>query len=36
MKPSIIEYLKIPIAKDKLIEILSLLGMAPRDLMRKI
>jgi len=35
IKPSIIEYLKIPIAKDKLIEILSLLGMAPRDLMRK-
>jgi len=35
IKPAIIEYLKIPIAKDKLIEILSLLGMEPRDLMRK-
>ena len=35
IKPTIIEYLKIPIAKDKLIEILSLLRMTPRDLMRK-
>ena len=35
IKPSIIEYLKTPITKDKLIEILSLLGLAPRDLMRK-
>ena len=35
IKPTIIEYLKTPITKDKLIEILSLLGMAPRDLMRK-
>jgi len=34
-KPTIIEYLKTPIAKDKLIEILSLLRMTPRDLMRK-
>ena len=34
-KPTIIEYLKTPITKDKLIEILSLLGLAPRDLMRK-
>ena len=35
IEPSIIEYLKTPITKDKLIEILSLLGLAPRDLMRK-
>ena len=35
IKPTIIEYLKTPITKDKLIEILSLLGLAPRDLMRK-
>ena len=35
INPTIIEYLKTPITKDKLIEILSLLGLAPRDLMRK-
>tara|TARA_Y100000588_G_scaffold114087_1_gene125217 strand:- start:90 stop:437 length:348 start_codon:yes stop_codon:yes gene_type:complete len=35
IKPTIIEYLKTPIAKDKLLEILSLLRMTPRDLMRK-
>ena len=34
-KHTVIEYLKTPITKDKLIEILSLLEMAPRDLMRK-
>jgi len=35
INPTIIEYLKTPITKDKLIEILSLLELAPRDLMRK-
>ena len=35
IKPTIIEYLKTPITKDKLIEILSLLRLSPRDLMRK-
>ena len=35
IKPSIIEYLKTPITKNKLIEILSLLKMAPRDVIRK-
>jgi len=35
IKPTIIEYLKTPITKDKLIEILSLLEKAPRDLIRK-
>ena len=35
IKPTIIEYLNAPITKDKLREILSLLGLAPRDLVRK-
>ena len=35
INPTINEYLKTPITKDKLIEILSLLELAPRDLMRK-
>jgi arsenate reductase (glutaredoxin) len=33
--PTIIEYLKNPPTAEKLKEILSLLGIAPRDLMRK-
>ena len=33
--PAIIEYLKNPPTAEKLKEILSLLGMSPRDLMRK-
>jgi arsenate reductase (glutaredoxin) len=33
--PTIIEYLKNPPTAEKLNEILSLLGIAPRDLMRK-
>jgi len=33
--PTIIEYLNNPPTADKLKEILSLLGMSPRDLMRK-
>ena len=33
--PEIIEYLKTPPDLDRLKEILSLLGMSPRDLMRK-
>ena len=33
--PNIIEYIKIPPTVEKLKEILSQLGMAPRDLMRK-
>ena len=33
--PTIIEYLKNPPTAEKLKEILSLLGMSPRDLMRK-
>ncbi len=35
IEPEIIEYLKTPPNKTKLKEILSLLDMAPRDLMRK-
>ena len=33
--PTIIEYLKNPLTAEKLKEILSQLGIAPRDLMRK-
>jgi arsenate reductase (glutaredoxin) len=33
--PDIIEYLKTPPSKKQLTEILTALGMAPRDLMRK-
>jgi len=33
--PEIVEYLKSPPSAEKLQEILTLLGMAPRDLMRK-
>ena len=33
--PEIIEYLKTPPSKSKLLEILKLLGLEPRDLMRK-
>ena len=35
IEPDIIEYLKTPPSKKRLKEILSLLGMTPRDLMRK-
>jgi len=35
IEPIIIEYLKVPPTKDKIKEILSILGYAPRDLMRK-
>lgn len=35
IEPEIIEYLKTPPGQTKLKEILALLGMAPRDLMRK-
>ena len=35
IEPQIIEYLKSPPSKTKLKEILKLLGMEPRDLMRK-
>jgi arsenate reductase (glutaredoxin) len=35
IKPTIIEYIKIPPTVEKLKEILSQLGIAPRDLMRK-
>ena len=35
IKPDIIEYLKTPPSAEKLKEILSLLGISPRDLMRK-
>ena len=35
IEPEIIEYLKTPPSKSKLKEILKLLGMEPRDLMRK-
>ena len=35
INPVIIEYLKNPPTAEKLKEILSLLGMSPRDLMRK-
>ena len=33
--PTVIEYLKTPPTADELKKILTLLGMAPRDLMRK-
>jgi len=35
IEPIIIEYLKVSPTKDKIKEILSILGYAPRDLMRK-
>lgn len=35
IEPEIIEYLKTPPSKSRLKEILKLLGMEPRDLMRK-
>ena len=35
IEPIIIEYLKVPPTKNKIKEILTLLGYAPRDLMRK-
>ena len=35
INPAIIEYLKNPPTSEKLKEILSLLGVSPRDLMRK-
>ena len=34
-EPTVIEYLKTPPTKEKLIEILAKLGYKPRDLMRK-
>ena len=35
LEPIIIEYLKVTPTKDKIKEILTMLGYAPRDLMRK-
>lgn len=35
VEPEIVEYLKTPPSKTKLKEILNLLGLAPRDLMRR-
>ena len=35
IEPIIIEYLKVPPTKNKIKEILTILGYAPRDLMRK-
>lgn len=35
VEPEIIEYLKTPLSKNKLVEILQLLGLSPRELMRK-
>lgn len=35
IKPEIVEYLKTPPSQEELSDILNMLGMAPRDLMRR-